>query len=280
VTLPYRGEYGAPRPAALGRLRLPPDPMPWRRGTRPLKQWRYVGVYGPELMLCVGSVRVGPLRQEFWAVWDRGTGVLRERTRRGHRVVALRPGRVEVDDREVRVRLDLAEEAGVETVCPSGTSYAWTRKQGGIAARGTVVLGDREHRLDARAVVDDTAGYHERHTRWHWSAGVGTTTSGQPVAWNLVEGVNDPASSSERTVWVEGEPQEVPPSDFAADLSRVDGLAFHAEAARERTENIGPLRSEYQQPFGTFTGRLPGAAGGTLELAEGYGVMERHDVFW
>ena len=51
------------RPAArrcgsLG-LALPPDRMPAWRGTRPLKRWRYVGVYTPELMLCVGDARIG-----------------------------------------------------------------------------------------------------------------------------------------------------------------------------------------------------------------------------
>ena len=45
--LPYRGD-GSDRPTGLA---LPPGPMPRRVGTRPLKRWRYVGVYGPELML-------------------------------------------------------------------------------------------------------------------------------------------------------------------------------------------------------------------------------------
>ena len=54
----YRGRFGVILPAAFDRVPLPPVRMPSRRGTRPLKRWRYVGVYGPELMLCVGSARV------------------------------------------------------------------------------------------------------------------------------------------------------------------------------------------------------------------------------
>jgi hypothetical protein len=280
VIAPFRGEYGGPRPGALDGIALPPGPMPGRRGTRPLKQWRYVGVYGPDLMVCVGSVRVGPFRQEFWAVWDRENTRLHERTRRGTGAVELTEGRVHVQDGDVRIELELDEEAGIETVCPSGSSYAWTRKQGGIAATGTVTLDGAERRVASRAVIDDTAGYHSRHTRWHWSAGVGVATDGRPVAWNLVEGVNDPETSSERTVWVDGVPAEPPSSDFADDLSRVDGLRFHQESVRERTENYGLLRSRYRQPFGTFTGRLPAAEGNGPELAEGYGVMEFHNAFW
>jgi hypothetical protein len=36
------------------------------------------------------------------------------------------------------------------------------------------------------------------------------------------------------------------------------------------------MRSDYEQPFGTFSGELPVAG----ELREGYGVMERHEVVW
>ncbi len=36
------------------------------------------------------------------------------------------------------------------------------------------------------------------------------------------------------------------------------------------------MRSDYRQPFGTFRGMLPGG----VALAEGYGVMETHDVRW
>src|SRR5437660_1722488 len=96
ASLPYRGVFGAARPAGLSSLDLPPAAMPSRRGTRALKKWRYVGVYGPELMLCMGAVRIGPARQEFWAVWDRTGGRLHERTRLGSRAVELGYGRARV----------------------------------------------------------------------------------------------------------------------------------------------------------------------------------------
>jgi hypothetical protein len=105
---------------------------------------------------------------------------------------------------------------------------------------------------------------------------VGEARDGHRVAWNLVSGVNDPATSSERTVWVEGEPFEAGPSSFAEGLAGVDALRFNAEAVREREDNLLLVRSRYRQPFGTFSGQLPGA----IELATGYGVMEEHHVRW
>jgi hypothetical protein len=284
----HRGRYGVIRPAAFDRLPLPPVRMPAWRGSRPLKRWRYVGVYGPELMLCVGHARVGPGRQSFWAVWDRATRRLHERTRLtggGVRVGLDRPGRVLVVDDGMEIDLTLEEVDGVETICPNGDAYAWTRKQGGVRAHGTVVLRGVVRELDAFAVIDDSAGYHARRTAWRWCAGVGRADDGRSLAWNLVAGVNDPPRESERTVWLGGVPIEVgPAASFAEDLSTVetdDGvdLRFSTEAVRQRRENLLLVRSAYRQPFGTFGGVLPGPHG-PLTVAEGWGVMEEHTAVW
>jgi hypothetical protein len=101
------------------------------------------------------------------------------------------------------------------------------------------------------------------------------------VAWNLVDGVHDAAQGSERTVWVDGKPREVAPVRFAPDLSAITGkdgepLRFEAQAERSRNDNLLVFRSRYRQPFGRFSGTLPGG----VELDHGYGVMERHEVRW
>jgi len=278
--LPWRSEdHSSPRPVDLRAL-------PVRRGGRALKRWRYVGVFGAERMLCVGLAHVGGVPQAWWAVWDRAAGSLRERTIfvRPRAIVSFGagPGRVTVRDREVRIDLELDEGPGVETVCPHGDGgWIWTRKQAGVPARGTVRLGERAFAVEDRAVVDDTAGYHARHTAWRWAAGVGRTADGRAAGWNLVSGVNDPPAGSERSVWIDGAVREAGPCTFAADLSRVetaDGgdLAFHAEATRERHDELLLVRSDYRQPFGTFSGVLPGGE----TLTEGFGVMEDHRARW
>jgi hypothetical protein len=250
--------------------------MPSHRGLRPLQAWRYVGVYGDEVMACVASARIGPVRQSFWALWDRKESRLYQRTALGSCGVQLANGRVSVRGPSIRLDLSLEETAGIETVCPIAGNYAWTRKQGGLPVSGLLELPAASRRIVARAVVDDTAAYYPRHTSWRWSAGVGAGVDGRPVAWNLVSGINDPPRGSERTVWIDGEPIEVGPCAFADDLSAVDGLWFQAEAMREHNENLLLVRSRYRQPFGSFSGTLPGG----LRLAEGYGVMEHHDVWW
>ena len=265
--LPARGA----RVRELG-LELPPR-RAWR-GARPLKRWRYVGVYGPELMLCVGQASVGGLPQRWWAV-ALPDGTLHERTTVGRGGVRLEGSRVRVQTRHVGIDLSLEEAGGVEIVSPHGAHWIWTRKQANVPARGTLRLDGREQRIDGVAFVDDSAGYHARHTAWRWSAGHGRLEDGRAVGWNLVDGVHD-GEPSERTVWVEGEPHEVGPVEFAADLSEVGGLRFSEWSAREDHTNLLLFRSDYRQPFGTFEGELPGG----LPLAEGYGVMEVHDVRW
>jgi len=176
----------------------------------------------------------------------------------------------------VHIRVELQEGPGIEVVCPSGSSYGWTRKQGGIPAHATIEIAGARTEIDARAVVDDTAAYYARHTHWRWCAGVGQSEDGRDVAWNLVSGVNDPPQHSERILWVDGEPREVPPCSFSDDLSRIDGLTFSGEAELGSRQNLLLVRSAYRQPFGTFSGLLPG----DVALGEGYGVTEEHDAWW
>jgi hypothetical protein len=256
--------------------------MPMWRRARLLKRWRYVGYYARQLMLCVGDARVGPIPRRWWAIAEPGRAI-RQRSSLGSAGVRIDGPSVRVEAGDVRIELELEDSEGVEVVSPAGDggSYAWTRKQGDVAARGLVAVDGREHRVDGRAFVDESAGYHPRHTAWRWSAGVGRAAGGRRLAWNLVTGVHDSPENSERTLWVDGEPRELEPVRFAEDLSGVEfgevsDLRFSEWSAREERMNLLLLRSTYRQPFGTFAGELPGG----VRLAEGYGVMEEHDVYW
>jgi Protein of unknown function (DUF2804) len=246
------------------------------------KRWLYVGVYGPDVMVCAARVAIGPAGQAFWGVWDRRAGALREHTRfaRAGRI-AVDTGGVAVDDGDVAIDLRL-EPAGAPWAvrCPAGAAWTWTRKTP-VRARGTVRIAGVARPVDAAGLIHESDGFHPRHTAWRWSAGVGRAEDGRAVAWNLVAGLNDPAAGSERAVWADGVPAEAPPADFADDLSAVsfpggETLTFAEEARRARRDELGIVASDYEQPFGTFSGELPGG----VRLAEGFGVMERHVARW
>jgi hypothetical protein len=281
-TLPVRFEDGADGALPPG-LVVPPRRMPLALGGRPLKRWCYVGAFGERVMLCAAVAWIGPLPQAFWAVWDRERGALRERTRlrraRGH--VSVDPGHIRVRDGSVAIDARVEPGRAVQTASPHGDGWIWTRKQGGVRVHGQVRVAGETIELDARGCVDQSAGYHARVTDWEWSAGVGRSADGRDLAWNLVTGVHDAPQDSERTLWVDGEPRELEPVKFAADLGAVSfagggELTFEEEACRRRRDDLLVVRSDYIQPFGAFSGTLPGG----IELAEGRGVMERHHACW
>src|SRR3712207_455833 len=166
--LPYRGD-GTGRPVDL-------PGMPLILHGRPRKQWRYVAAFGERLMLCAGVVRIGPLPQCFWAIWDREKQALRERTRlrAPARFVRLPHGRVLLSDGGVSADLVVEPGVPVETVSAAGDAWIWTRKQGGVRAHGTVTLDGEVVPVDALGCVDESAGFHSRVTEWEWSAGVGS----------------------------------------------------------------------------------------------------------
>jgi hypothetical protein len=294
--LPWRGPT-EDRPD----LPIPPAKMPIRFAGTWRKRWRYVGAFGEQVMLCAASVRIGPLGQTFWAVFDRRSGEVIENTKqilpaqRGEVWTERAEGqiwqlgvsgerlRTRIAAREATAKLTFSETgAWAESVCPNVEgANEWTRKRPSSIDLD-LDLGERGRiRETVRGIEDESAGYHPRHTEWNWSAGVGTATDGRKLAWNLVAGVNDPEAGSERAIWVEGddEPREPGRIDFEGleviRFANGSRLGFEADAERSAEESRIVARYSYRQPFGRFSGSLDG-----IELAEGIGVMEHQDAVW
>jgi Protein of unknown function (DUF2804) len=233
-------------------------------------------------MLCAARAEIGPFRQSFWAIWDREGGRRHSHTRMlpGSGEVRIDGAQVSLKAREVSAELRLGDANPVESMCASGKrAYTWTRKRAGLAVSGTIEAGGRSWSVAAQGVEDESAGYHERHTSWHWSAGVGQAADGRAVAWSLVRGLNDPERGSERAIWIDGTPGEPRPVSFAGleeiEFAGGDRLAFAVESERARDDNLLLFRSRYRHQFGTFSGSLDG-----IELAEAFGVMEEHEAVW
>jgi len=267
-------------------LPIPPARQPLLHKGLMRKRWRYVGFYGEDLMLCAAVVRIGLANHSFWSVWDRLEGKVWEHTR-------LRPGGpevvldgpvVEIRTRNVRAALRFGESEPIEMVSPSGRGWGWTRKRAGVPVSGRVILDGETRRVEGFGVDDESAGYHQRNVEWSWSAGIGESTDGAALGWNLTEGINDSLTGSERAVWVDGTPHEPAPVGFQG-LDAVRSVAGSEDsinlqfefggAERRRHDNFGLIRSDYVHRFGTFTGTLDG-----IDLAAGAGVMEEHKVVW
>ena len=99
--------------------------------------------------------------------------------RRPHHAAPGQPrgddGRAQPRDRLARPARQPAPRrvAPIESICPSGSGWGWTRKRAGVPIEGTVEVPGQRWEVAAHGVDDESAGYHQRHTSWHWSAGVG-----------------------------------------------------------------------------------------------------------
>ena len=262
-------EVGLPVPpgACPGARPQAPEALALRRGLRPgvhavrrrragrdvpLNFWAVVepdGRIRERTTLSGGGVQVGGARHS------------RERARRAHRPEAVAAGGLGPGGGR------LAGRRPVHMDAQASAPAAWHDASGGRRARSTA------------AFIDDSAGYHERHTAWKWSAGVGSR-----VAESESRGTSSPASTSAGWKRADGLGRRAcdggrRSGSARACPDRVGGRVAPRFASGGRaTDNTNLLlfRSRYRQPFGAFTGTLPGG----VELAAGYGVMEDHDVFW
>jgi hypothetical protein len=275
INRPWRST--AVRGVAAPRPPVSLDRMPLRQGRRLLKSWSYVAAFSEELMMCAGSVRVAGIPQSSWAIWDRSSEVLgTEATRLNSVGLAVSTQSVKLRSGSARLELTVSQTGEpVEVVSPLPGSYMWTKKVP-VRVDGHLAFGLEARPVSAAGILDTSGGYQAHGVSWEWSAGTGTDIDGRLVTWNLVKGIHDASASSERTVWVEGRPDEVPPVRFSSDLDEVWGaegtaLVFVAEATR----HSGLIRSHGVQSFGRFFGCLPGG----IQLADdppALGVMERH----
>ncbi len=171
---------------------------------------------------------------------------------------------------------------------PPRRRHVWTRKQAGVPAHGTVALdggpprgrsprGDRRHRRLPRARDRVAVGGRRRRD-----------PAGTPLAFNLVEGVNDPpepatprspSASSARCGWRASRTRS--PQSTSRATSR-DRRRRRLAAALHRGGRAQPPR----EPVGGAQ-RLPravrdvrGTLPGGIELAHGLGVVEHHRARW
>ena len=215
----------------------------YRVNAMPLrKSWRWIGAFGPDVMLCVAHARVGVLRRSWWAVWD-GTQ-LHEGTRAPFEL-ALEAGRA--DRGHHRPGLDAQDAA---------------------ARDAATVLGPR----------DRPAGPARRVPRPSRAADVVAVVGGRGRHRGRRPGDLEPrrrhAPGREHRVGRRRRRTVVDPPPFDG-IAGVGDLRFTALATRAKQENYLVHRLRLR----AAVRHVHRHAADRRDVAAGHGVMERHEAW-
>lgn len=209
--------------------------------------------------------------------------------------VEITPARLHIDvpvaGGRLRADLDLAAASPVSLLTPTPHG-GWnaTTKAAGHAAAGTVQLPQTTWDLDGGAWTDATDGRQDRATTWRWAAGAGRTRAGDArVGLQASTGMNA-LGPGEDLVWWDGVPSPLAVETLSPLSPGVfDGpwelagagwsLRLDPVGVRAAEEGLGPLRSRYCQPVGTWHGTLPGPDGDAVPVRLA-GVAEDHEAQW
>jgi hypothetical protein len=164
-----------------------------------------------------------------------------------------------------------------------------TEKRALLSATGELTVdGHRRAFRGALAGYDYTHGLLARRTLWRWAFAMGRATTGERVAFNLVQGfVGEP----ECAAWVDGALYPLAEGRFAFDrdhplspwrVTTADGaldMAFAPAGMHAEDKDLGLLVSRFVQPCGAYRGTMQ-VGGKRLTLERALGVTEDQFVVW
>lgn len=173
-------------------------------------------------------------------------------------------------------------------VKPEGSAVMVTEKRVLMPTRGTIELaGERRSLAGAVGGIDYSHGFPPRQTTWRWGYFMGKSTTGRPLAMNLVQGFN---GQPECVVWYDGDSYPLGEGSFSFDASnpsrpwaiRADGadLTFEPAAIHQEAHNLGLIASHFLQPIGVYRGTFTIPGKGKVQVDGAPGVAEDQRVRW
>jgi hypothetical protein len=313
TSLPAFGSYRGPLPAIDLRAGLADRAI--RR-----KKWVWLGIASDEIWISLAVVRMGYATNTFAFAFDPKSRVmLADKTvigpPRAARIAddphasgvlaGFESGKTHVlierdhaechvrgslgADFELDVRLDESSSPPpIAAIAGLGGSLASaTEKRVLTKVKGSARVAGRTFRLDqALGGYDYTHGLMPRHTQWRWAFGLGRSTKGEPIAFNVVEGFvgeAECAAFDKTAIHPLVSPKFVfdrnnPEKEWKLTGEGID-LTFDVGAVHAQHTNLLVVRSHFLQPVGTFRGTLR-IGSRDVELDSVLGVVEDQDVVW
>lgn len=197
----------------------------------------------------------------------------------------------------LRGQLEIAPRESLAVVFPLADDRpAYTHKAAGLPVEGALTLSGRN--LDfsgSMATLDWTRSLANRHTHWKWASFAGCDRTGRTLGLNLSAEVYDqpPGESHENALFIDGithslggvrfEVPQRPERERWRIESRSTAeveLEFRPLGARRQRLELGILRSNFVQAYGTFHGTVTPAGLASAEVDGVFGVVENHDALW
>lgn len=284
------------------------------------KKWFFGGAVSADFVFGAAIVNIGYLSNFFSYVFDRkvkkiiemsalsplAIGTSFQGSAAGGKAVFKSAGvkadfnftgdKIELNIDTPKIRADLKYTRMKEPLCLVSRiglkGFNYTEKESSAAVEGVIKSGGVEYAAgqDAFGIIDFTAGVLSRKTFWNWASGAGRADSGEKIAFNLSQGVNE-TGFTENAFWINGSMVKVDTVDFVYDDRRhlseweirsYDGkvkLFFTAEGERKADIKTGFMSSFFHQPFGFFKGILSDG-NKQYEIREAYGFTEEHEAVW
>jgi len=193
------------------------------------------------------------------------------------------------------LRMDDADALALLFLLPNGQP-AYTHKGAGFRAGGELKFGNQTLLFDgATGTIDWTRSVALRKTRWQWCSLAGVTAAGDRVGLNLSAQVYADATgdSAENGFWCNGRVYTLGKVDFSIPpdprrepwVIRSSGsdevrLEFTPAGTREEHLNLGIVKSDFIQPYGTFRGTVRIPDGALHDVSGLFGVVEKHLSIW
>ncbi len=205
--------------------------------------------------------------------------------------IAPRKGKPEINA-EIYLLEDLEKLQPLVIVSPISDNRPLYTHKAATPVEGTLTVGDREIRLHPEkdvGLMDVQKTFYPYNTFWKWATFAGHDESGRFIAMNACQNIiEDDETYNENCTWVNGEITLLGAVEFefeTGDLMKPwrihapDGgldLTFCPEGKRVGRTNAGVIMSDFNQPFGKFTGTMAGPGGETLQVDGPFGLCEWH----
>jgi hypothetical protein len=192
---------------------------------------------------------------------------------------------------EFRMLEDLSSFQPLVVVSPFSNNRPLYTHKAACPVEGKVVVGDEVIELEAGrdvCLLDEQKAFYPYRSFWRWMTFGGYSRQGSLIAANLCHNnIAEDEEYSENCYWIDGKIHLTGAARFGYSeaaicgpwfIKTTDGLVdvdFHPQGERAERIRVGPILSDFHQPFGLFRGRL-GTGESAVEVQDFFGLCEQH----